>query len=194
MRSLSWRMMCALVAFGAGVWDGRDAEAQSSGGSVPTLAPSPSLQTIQSNALLTATAIGAMPGIMAPTAGGTSPQAGILGSPMAAPLLYSNMVGASMSQGQSTTTQMNPGASSTQLGLMYYLANQQGGGVGSGRISGTRTAPQQRTAPSEAPSSSNAKTRNSDRPGGLASRYFSRTNVRATRPKTYFNRRPGYFP
>ena len=196
MRSMAWRMTCAVVAFGAGVWDGRDAEAQSSGGgSVPTLAPSPSLQTIQSNALLTATAIGAMPGMMGTTAGGTAPQSGVFGSPMAAPLLYSSMVGTSMSQGQSTTTQTNPGAAATQMGMMYYLANQQnGGGVGSGRLSGGRTAAQQRTAPSETQPSSNSKTRSSDRPGGLASRYFHRANVRPTNPRTYFNRRPGYFP
>jgi hypothetical protein len=137
------------------------------------------------------------------SAGGTSTQGGIFNNPLAAPILYNSMLGASMPQGQSNASSgatnngainngaINPGL--TQLGMMMMLANQQNGGIGPGRLSGTRGAPRQRDSAGTQPAG-NAKLRSSDRPGGLASRYFNRTGGHSAYPRSFFNRRPSYFP
>jgi hypothetical protein len=86
------------------------------------------------------------------------------------------------------------GLATTQLGMMLLLANQQNGGLGAGRISGVRNDPRQ-LASAKSQQGAGGQPRPSSRPGGLAYRYFNRTDGRTGRyPKNYFNRRPGVFP
>ena len=199
MKSLSWRMICAVVVCGVEWWGGREAAAQSSGGAVPSLAPSPAVQVMQSSYPLFAPTVPNTMGDPTATAGAAA-AGGIFNSPMAAPMLYSSMLGASLypnpSQNQSGTS-TNPGApnpnlAATQLGMMMLLANQQNGGIGSGRLSGTRGDPRQQGSSDIAKSTS--KSRVLTRPGGVASKYFNRTNVRRSNPRSYFDRRPSNFP
>jgi hypothetical protein len=82
------------------------------------------------------------------------------------------------------------GASPAQLGLLM-LATQNNGGVGSGQMSGARTAPQ-KTATARTPATSRRRT--PSRPGGLASRYFNRATAHSPYPQSYFNRQSRYFP
>jgi hypothetical protein len=125
---------------------------------------------------------------------GSFAQGGVFSNPLAAPLLYNSMLPASQPQSQAQANALYgpTGLATTQLGLML-LANQQArGGIGSGRISGTRPDPGAREAGSNA--REDAKPRTLARPGGLASRYFNRVGPHSPYPKNYFNRRPRYFP
>jgi hypothetical protein len=85
------------------------------------------------------------------------------------------------------------GMGTTQLGLMLLANQQQNGGIGSGRISGTRANPRP-TETTSAGTSLGSKQRPASRPGGLAARYFSRPAVRSAYPQRYFNRQTRYFP
>lgn len=136
------------------------------------------------------TAPGATVNPLVPALGPTT-QGGLLSNPLAAPLLYNSMLQASQPQGQANSFYGPTGLGTTQLGLMM-LANQQAGGIGSGRMSGTRTDPRAREAGSSSPQDS--KQRTLARPGGLASRYFNRVGPHTPYPRNYFNRRPRYFP
>lgn len=203
MRRFSWRLMCALVVGGAGLAEVREAAAQGYLSSVPSLAPSPGLQTLQSGMAGLSPAV--PPTTADPTgmASGAAGPGGLFNNPLAAPLLYNSMIASQYPQSQATSAASAAAVSNaatanmaaTQLGMMMLLANSQNGGFGSGRMSGTRSDPRQPTslgAPS-APTST-SKPRGANQPGGKAARYFSRTSVRTSYPRNYFNRRPTYFP
>jgi hypothetical protein len=119
----------------------------------------------------------------------------VFSNPLAAPLLYNSMLPATqpqnLSQAQANTLYGPTGLATTQLGLMLLANQQASGGIGSGRISGTRPDPRAREGGSSA---QDGKQRTLARPGGLASRYFNRVGPHSSYPKNYFNRRPRYFP
>jgi hypothetical protein len=122
---------------------------------------------------------------------GSATQGGVFGNPLTAPFLYNSVLQASQPQSQANALYGPTGLGTTQLGLML-LASQQAGGLGSGRISGTRT--DQRPGGVAANSPEGLKRRSLARPGGLASRYFNRVGAHTPYPKNYFNRQPRYFP
>jgi hypothetical protein len=199
MKRFSWRLMCALVVGGAGLAEVREAAAQGYLNSVPSLAPTPGLQTFQ-NAMAGSTPA-VPPTTVDPTglSGGLASPGSIFNNPLAAPLLYNSMIASQYPQSQATSAASASAASNaatanmaaTQLGMMMLLANSQNGGFGSGRMSGTRSDPRQPTSLG-APSTS--KPRGANQPGGKAARYFNRSSVRTSYPRNYFNRRPTYFP
>ena len=90
---------------------------------------------------------------------------------------------------------MNPYMTQTQTTqpgnlLMYmYAANQANGGIGSGRISGTRPSP---SAPAPAASDVPMK-RASDIPGGGAAGYFNRGPIQNLRNGQHYNRSGRYY-
>jgi hypothetical protein len=194
--------MCALIVGAAGLADDREAAAQAYLGTVPNLAPSPGLQTLQSG--LAASSLPAVPTTATdPTgmAGGAAGPGGLFNNPLAAPLLYNSMIASQYTQSQATSAASASAASNTatanmaanQLGMMMLLANSQNGGFGSGRMTGTRSDPRQPTSLGS-PSASTSKPQGANQPGGKAARYFNRTSVRPSYPRNYFNRRPTYFP
>jgi hypothetical protein len=191
MDSASWKTTCAALICGAGLLGCREVAAQSLGGSpgtgaVSLGAPATSGGLPTSSAMAPATTV-----VPSATASGSSTQGGVFGSPLAAPLLYNSMLQASQPQSQANGFYGPTGLGTTQLGLML-LANQRAGGLGSGRISGTRTDPRPREATST--SADDSKRRTPARPGGLASRYFNRVGPHSPYPKNYFNRRTRFFP
>lgn len=124
---------------------------------------------------------------------GHSASGGVLGDPLTAPLLYNSLLQASRPQGPGPANALYgpTGLATTQLGLLL-LANRKAGGIGSGRISGTRPDP--RGSGGDPGAARDTKQRTLARPGGLASRYFNRVGPHAPYPRNYFNRRPRYFP
>jgi hypothetical protein len=139
MKSLRWRMICAVVACGAGSLTGPEAMAQSFGGYSQSLgtpstgAPSP-VAPSSGSSFMSSPSIPlfspAVPNPLSdPTAAGTgsSTQNNIMSSPFAAPFIYSSMMqaaqplgmyGASMSNSTaatatSSTTSSSTGTSST---------------------------------------------------------------------------------
>jgi hypothetical protein len=187
----------AVAICGAGLAVIPEAAAQSSGESIPSLAPSPTVQAMQCSFPLFTPAVPNTAGDPTASAGSAS-AGGIFSSPMAAPMLYSSMLGSSFPQNQAGaaagTGLTSPNLNAAQYGMLLMMANQQNGGIGSGRISGIRGNGTQQTASAGAKPAANTKARTSNRPGGLAARYFNRTNVHSSNPKNYFNRRPSYFP
>jgi hypothetical protein len=123
---------------------------------------------------------------------GSATQGGVFSNPLTAPFLYNSMLPASQQQSQANALYWPTGLGTAQLGLMLLANQQQAGGLGSGRISGTRT--DQRTREAASNSTEDSKRRSLARPGGLASRYFNRVGAHTPYPKNYFNRRPHYFP
>ena len=86
---------------------------------------------------------------------------------------------------------MNPGATLQPMNannaLLYlYAANSANGGIGSGRVSGTRGTPAPRPRVAELPNSVSA-------PGGGAARYFNPGPVNAGASGRYYNQRSRYF-
>lgn len=86
---------------------------------------------------------------------------------------------------------MNPGATQQPMNgnnaLLYlYAANSANGGVGSGRLSGTRGTPAPRPRVAELPNSVSV-------PGGGAARYFNPGPVNAGNGGRYYNRGGRYF-
>ena len=171
-----------------GLWRGTCSKSarprrRAGGGSVPSLAPSPTVQAMQSSFPLFSPTIPNTVGDPTATSGSAS-AGGIFSSPMAAPMLYSSMMGASMPQNQASgaagTGAGSPNLSAAQYGMLMMMANQQNGGIGSGRLSGLTGNATQPTSPGGTKPASSTKARTSNRPGGLASRYFNRTNVRSS--------------
>jgi hypothetical protein len=210
MKPLSSRMVCVAIICAAGWLHGREVAAQSLDGQASSAGTTPSLyQPTPFGMPLFTPAIQNPMADPTATGSGSSSQS-IFNNPLAAPLIYNSMLQASMPYGGTTTTTTTTGTSSTgtstttttartgmgmgmgptmQLGMLMMLANQQNGGVGTGQMSGTRPTPRQSSA-----SATDPKQRASNRPGGLAARYFNRTTPRTTYPKSYFNRKPRYFP
>lgn len=91
---------------------------------------------------------------------------------------------------------MTPG----QAGLMMLATQQRMLGLGNGRLSGVRPgADGDRPAarPGRGTASgrpAEAHTRNSNVPGGQASRYFNRGGLAASQPRPYYNRQLRHFP
>ncbi len=148
-----------------------------------------------------ADAAAAEAGVPVPQAGGLA-NPGIFSNPITGPMLYNSMMGGSFLQGPAASSSGSASSASsaaaanlgaTQLGMMLMMGNQQSGGIGTGRISGTRGYSRQRTSASTS-AGSNSRSRNTDRPGGLASRFFNRSAGHPAYPQGYFNRRPNYFP
>ena len=86
---------------------------------------------------------------------------------------------------------MNPAATQQPMNggnaLLYlYAANAANGGVGSGRMSGTRGAPAVRPRPAEMPSTAST-------PGGGAARYFNPGPVNTGGAGRYYGQRNRYF-
>jgi hypothetical protein len=147
------------------------------------------------------------------SAAGSSTQGSIFNNPLAAPLIYNSMLQASMpygSMGTSSSTTSSSSTSSTaassansayrgmglmgpttQLGMLMLLSNQQNGGLGSGQLSGMGGSSQQTRM---AQAASDPRRRGANRPGGLAARYFNHVSPHSAYPKTYFNRKPRYYP
>jgi hypothetical protein len=196
MRPLSRRMLCVVAACGAGWLGCGEAPAQSLGGAASTGAASPGNPSASSG--LSSSSPIAASVLVNPfaTGVGSSTQGGVFSNPLAASLMYNSMLPASqtqnLNQAQANTLYGPTGLATTQLGLLMLANQQASGGIGSGRISGTRPDPRAREAGSNAPQ--DAKQRTLARPGGLASRYFNRVGPRSAYPKNYFNRRPRYFP
>jgi hypothetical protein len=196
MRPVSWRMLCVVAACGAGWLGCGEAAAQSLGGTTTSGAVSPGVPVASSGAPMASAPAASILAYPIVPALGSSTQGGALSNPLMAPLLYNSMLQASQPQSQSQA-QANAlygptGLATSQLGLMLLANQQASGGIGSGRISGTRPDPRARDAGSSA--QQDAKQRTLARPGGLASRYFNRVGPHTAYPKNYFNRRPRYFP
>jgi hypothetical protein len=136
-------------------------------------------------AVLAVTGIGTAPAV-AQT--GPSSTAGTFGSMMASPYAnpYMNpFLNPYMTQGS------NMGRTNTLL--YFFSAQQASGGLGSGRLSGSRPStatkpgsPAARRAPAEMP-------RTSQIPGGGAARYFQRGPVAAASRQNYYQRYNRYF-
>ena len=123
---------------------------RAAGASVPSLAPSPTVQTMQSSFPLFRPTVPNTAGDPTATSGSAS-AGGIFSSPLAAPMLYSSMMGASMPQNQASaaagTGVGSPNLSAAQYGMLMMMANQQNGGIGSGRLSGLTGNATQPTSP-----------------------------------------------
>jgi hypothetical protein len=143
---------------------------------------------------------------------GFLPMPGMFGSPTpsatdaAALGMTAPQRGGMMGMGGTTMTNptMNPMASPLLYGSMFPMTQQQTGvlmlagqaqmlGIGSGQLSGFRpgnpgAARGRQTQPS-------AKNRGSSgQPGGLAARYFNRTNQKVRVPQGFYNRQNRYYP
>lgn len=205
MRSIVTRILGAAIAVGAGLGEGREASAQLFGGGVPNLAPDPTIQPMQSIARVSLGQPGAGADLAA-VASGVPSQGNFLNNPLAGPIIYSTMINnpalfggqTAAASGASTSANAATNAASAnlqtaQLGMMWMMANQQNGGIGSGRMNGARPGSTSQ-APGDDRSLSRVKTRTSNRPGGLSARYFHRAGGHSPYPRSYFNRRPNYFP
>lgn len=115
----------------------------------------------------------------APTGGGTAPNVGMYANPYANP--YMNPF-------------LNPYMTQQPLqgnaALYLFAAQQQAGGIGSGRLSGVRPDP--RAAKPSAPQPVADNRRATDQPGGGASQYFDRSYQPAVGAGRYFNRASRY--
>jgi hypothetical protein len=86
-----------------------------------------------------------------------------------------------------------------QTGLYMLMMQQRMLGIGNGQISGVRPggtglAGQRTTSPGAATARTATHTRNSNIPGGQASRYFRRGPVKASQGGAYYGRQLPYFP
>lgn len=209
MRPSSWRIACA-AACGAVLLAGREADAQSLGGSssAPSVAPSPAVQAM-SVAPLFGPQVPNAAADQAAALSGVPSQGNIFNNPLAAPLLMPSMAGPLWGQSQAAASAGTTAGTSTnsstglyggmggmgmnQLAMFMLMSNQQNGGIGSGQASGVRGTQRQASSLGGQPTPG-SRTRASDRPGGLAARYFNRTVAHPSYPQRYFNRRPSYFP
>jgi hypothetical protein len=85
-------------------------------------------------------------------------------------------------------------ASPANAALYLFAAQSMYGGIGSGRISGTRPGPaasQARKAPEADPPATRGT---SNMPGGTAARFFSRAYTTPRAPGRFYNRPSRYFP
>jgi hypothetical protein len=90
------------------------------------------------------------------------------------------------------TQQVN---SPVNAGLYLFAAQSMYGGIGSGRISGTRPAPGgESKGGSKSESGSSTHRSSANTPGGTASRYFSRASAPQAPQNGYYHRQSRYFP
>jgi hypothetical protein len=120
-------------------------------------------------------------------------------NPYAAPLLYSSMLPDQQSQTQGAASQLlNQGSMTPAQMSLLMLATQQPMGIGSGRLSGTRSGPGANPRPGRSePAAQRWTSRQrgtSAPPGGLAARYFNRNSPHSPYPQNYYNRQARYFP
>jgi hypothetical protein len=200
MNPMTRRLICGAIVYAAAWLAGADAMAQGLSGGVPGAGlagggvASPGVQ---------ATPLGVpMVSPTLPNAGGsvtgsplsTASPGGVYTSPLATPFVYNNMLQASQAQqGQASLYYGPNGLATTQLGLLLLANQQQNGGIGSGRISGTRGDSRARDA-TAARTPATSSQRAPARPGGLASRYFNRAAGHTAYPQQYFHRQSRYFP
>lgn len=140
--------------------------------------------------------------------GGMANQSNMFNNPMAAPLLYSGLMGMTpMRSGSSSTSSTSltataaqsaaasaysMGLSPQQMGFMMLASTPQMLGAGAGQLSGVRPGPGSGQA---AGSQMQARARGrAQQPGGLAAGYFNRTTKISRNPQSYFNRQTRYFP
>ncbi len=222
MKSLRWRMMCAVVACGAGCLTGRAASAQSFGGYPPSLgAPSTGATSpvapITGSSFMSTPSIPlfspAVPNVMSDpnaAAAGSSTQNNIMSSPFAAPFIYSSMMQASQPMGMygaSASSTSTTGSSTTtssaaagRSGMMGMSTGQLGllmlatqNNGGVGSGQMSGARPGPQNA-ATARTAATSKRRSAAKPGGLAARYFNRTAAHTPYPQSYFNRQSRYFP
>ena len=208
MKSLRWRIMCAVVACGAGCLTGRAATAQSFGGGSPSLgAPSTGATSagaaehgklVHVDAQHTPVlADGAQSHERSDRAGGRiiDPEqhheqpvrrsvhlqqhdAGGAAPGDVRHVLASSTASTTTSSTTTSSTAAGRagmmGMSTGQLGLLM-LATQNNGGVGSGQMSGAQCRHAERVDRPRRPRPRNAA--RAARPGGLAARYFNRTDA-----------------
>ncbi len=116
-----------------------------------------------------------------PAGGPASPAGNMFANSYANPFL--NPYAAALSQQPMDTGTM---------ALYFLAARQAGGGIGTGKLSGTRPGPAaagREIASTDAPRPSGPNV-----PGALASRYFNRTTPVYQGTKRYYNRQPRSFP
>ena len=78
------------------------------------------------------------------------------------------------------------------MALYFMAARQAGGGIGSGRLSGTRPSPG--ASSKERGIAEDKKPEGSNVPGAMASRYFNRTTPVFHGTQRYYNRQARNFP
>jgi hypothetical protein len=176
----------ALILCGLGLLGGRPASAQTAGAVPGASAGTAGIAGISSVAPIGTLTPGA-------SAMGSSAQGSLLSNPLAAPLLYNGLMPVPQNQAQANLYYGPTGLATTQMGLMLLANQTANGGIGSGRISGTRTDPRAAKQPTPG-ASADPRRRASGQPGGLAARYFNRTAKPSAYPQNYYNRRPRYFP
>ena len=146
---------------------------------------------------------------------GILPMPGMFGSPTpsatdaAALGMTAPQRGGMMGMGGGTTMTnptMNPMASPFLYGSMFPMTQQQAGmlmlagqaqmlGIGSGQLSGVRPGAGTPVAARGRQTQPSAKNRGSaGQPGGLAARYFNRTNQKLRVPQGFYNRQNRYYP
>jgi hypothetical protein len=223
MKSLRWRMMCAVMACGAGSLTGRAATAQSFGGYSSSLgapstgATSPGATSTGSSFMSTPNIplfSPAVPNAMSdPTAAsvGSSTQNNIMSSPFAAPFIYSSMMQAAQPLGMYGTSTASSTASTSSTTTSSSTAAARGGmmGMSTGQLgllmlatqnNGGVGSGQMSGARPGLPNAATARTaatskrRSAAKPGGLAARYFNRSGPHTSYPQSYFNRQSRYFP
>jgi hypothetical protein len=96
---------------------------------------------------------------------------------------------------------LNPMMTQTQsqgnVALYFFAAQQANGGIGSGRLSGTRPAPASAStsaSTSTTTQASRTERRSSNTPGGNAARYFNRAQQTPTQPAQFYNRQGRFYP
>jgi hypothetical protein len=154
----------------------------------------PALQTMPNGVPLFSPTVPSSAGSLSGVPNSSAAAGGLLGNPVTAPLLMNSVLpNSQLSPAQANMYYGPAGLGTTQLGLFLLANQQQNGGIGSGRISGTRANPRP-TETTSAGTSLGSKQRPASRPGGLAARYFSRPAARSAYPQRYFNRQTRYFP